>query len=1094
MQTPTQNELVLKEIASGDREQTIRRGLPIKKVFSLQNQGKQVAKVQVRVKGRDEQAQRLHLWCKVEPERIIELAGNDRRNFTLNFEIPVSEKAELYNYEILLIESSQYPTRTTRHFQQLRLPKSEWVEFPEFLLQPTTSADRPHPLKAGESFEVSVRVENRSDLVDRFVLKCPDLPTEWFEIKYSHENLGILGLSELEEGLNLNPNRNGTIKFLLNPPPHSPAGVYAPTLCLTSKSYREVMLLDIFYFRIVPDDRLEVELSPSRCQFPTRKSKKKRDRRKFDVEEQGYEDDFFDIFPPEQEARSLYSERDSTTWDRNKTKLQYPSPQPSDSDFDVRIKISNQGNIQRQIVVKAADSENLFKYDPPTQLVTLDPGETKTTGFQLKSPQWWRRSLKGKGKETQFIPELENYRDRPLPDTQKPPFVPDLEDLKHDRGIYRDRKSKVETTLILKPYPWWVLWLRNLLIILIILAALTGLSIAAWLMFFNMPLLPEIQSVETVNKEQRKREIYKIENNESVFLELAIAVPQQLDRIVVTQIDGNQQKIQKTYLPSEVFSRSFIQSETPARPVLRIGDRFSRLFGFFNSESQDRSSPEFDKYLIDIEKGHLEIIEQNRQGIYFSVAKTLNIRAEILGLSLSELPQRGFEISPEPEPERDSFAPGKYQFEVEIFPTDYRTLLGVRKRSSQKQVDSRLTDTIEVIPKPKPSLSDLKSSDSAYQQKERLPLVLEWTVNNREQLGKMAILRQAEEGKVEVYNYLSDEIEIKSDRETEGEETSDETNELEQLECEEKALEQLTCSWQQNIADLPAGLYTFAVEVFSRDELEEASDRKEIKNTVFVIPKPLPKIEEFAIVEDEDKKYEEEVNNEILVDFSIENPNQIKELIIRQQSPDGRSQEQAKYSYPQDLQEFCSIPKPDEIDEKMVCKNVPLGKFEVGEYSFKLIVVPTLEDGEKEISETTDFVKVSPKPIEIKSFKINNKAFKNNDIKILSNYANIPQRLEFSWVVEAGKEVIVEFLPVGGVYDKRDSLSYPLTPGTSRETFVLKITDPFGKIVTHVVTVQAYESNSPSRLDATPEEDSQTPKPPSLPARLAPSERPLQSN
>ncbi|MBP0018081.1 MAG: hypothetical protein J7647_11045 [Cyanobacteria bacterium SBLK] len=1067
MQTPIQNELVLKELSSSDREKSVRRGLPIKKVFSLNNQGKQLAKVQVRVKGRDEQAQRLHLWCKVEPD-ILELTSSDRKNFTLNFEIPVSEKAEFYNYEILLIESSQYPHRTTRHFQQLRLPKSEWVEFPEFLLQPATHADNPHPLKAEEFFEVSVRVENRSDLVDCFVLNCPDLPKEWFKIKYSHENLDILGLADFEEGLNLNPNRNGTIKFLLTPPPYAPAGVYAPTLCLTSKSYREVMLLDIFYFRIIADDRLEVELSPSLCKFPTRKAKKKRDRQQFDVEEQDY-DEFLDIFPPEQEARSLYSDQDSLTWNPSKTQLQDRPLQSSESDFDVRVKVSNQGNIKRQIVIKAADSENLFKYDPPSQLVSLDPGEVKTTGFQLKSPQWWRRSLKGKGQETQFIPEFENYRDRPLPDTQKPPFIPDLEELKRDRGMYLNKKLKIETTLILKPRPWWILFFLIVSIILLVLLALAGLSVGAWLLFFNMPSSPRIQNLKTVNEQQKERSIYKLENNESVFLEFAIAVPEQLDRIVVMQIDENQKKIQKTYPFPQLSSSFFTQSEVNQNSTLKINDLFCKILRFLKPRSEKQSSLELDTFLIDLENNKL--VEPNREEVFIE--------------------KNNEEKNNE---EKNILLPGKYQFEVQIFPKEEQTLWGVRKRSSQTQVGSRITDTIEVIPKPKPHLSNLKSSDSTYQQREQLPLVLEWTVNNREQLGKMAILRQAEEGNIEVYNYLFEKGAIKSDRETEGGEKSNEKNKREQLECEENLLQQLTCSWQQDIVNLPAGLYTFAVEVFPQDNLEEVSDRKEIKNTVFVIPKPLPKIEKFLIVEDKDKKYEEEINNEILVDFSIGNPHQIKELKIRQNSPDGRSQERVQYSYPQDLREFCSIPKPDEIDIQLVCQNVPLGEFDVGEYSFELIVIPTLEDTEQEISETTDFVEIAAKPIEIKSFKLNNKAFKNNAVEILPNYANIPQRLEFSWEVDAGKDVLVEFLPVGGIYKKRDSLSYTLPPGTSREIFILQVTDPFGKKATHVITVQAYESNNP----ASPNDSSgDSPSPQNIqkkPAFPQPRERPLQLN
>jgi hypothetical protein len=1081
MQIPIQNELVLKELSSGDREQKVRRGLPIKKVFSLKNQGKQSAKIQVRIKGRDEQTQRLHLWCAIAPE-TLELAGNETKNFTLNFEIPVGEKVELYNYEILLIESSQYPPRMTRHFQQLRLPKSEWVEFPEFLVQPATSAEMPYALQAEELFKISVRVENRSELVDRFFLNCPDLPKDWYQINYPGNNFDSL----LEGGLNLNPNRNGIIELLLTPPQYAPAGIYSPTLCLTSKSYREVVLLDIFYFRIIPDDRLEIELSPSLYKFPTRKPKKKRDRKQLNSEKQVYESEFFDIFPPEKEARSSYVEQDRLIWNRTETTLQNDSSQKAESEFDIRVKVINKGNIKRQIIVKAADSESLFKYDPPSQLVTLDPGEIKTTGFQLKSPQWWRRSLKGKGKEVQFLPEFENYRDRILPDTQKPPILPDIEELKRDRGI-RDKKLKIETFLLLKPYPWWVLWTLILLIITIVLGTLMGLSIAAWLMFFDMPLLPQIKSLETVNEQQKETNIYKLENNESVFLKFAIAVPDELHKIVVTQIDEQQQKIRKTYSASELSGSAFIQSEANQKSSLRIRDRFSRLVSSLNPRSQPKSSPDLDIYLIDIEQNKLSIVEQNRQEIYLSLAQILGVKAERLNLSL--LGELSTDIRVSSEEEIEVLLPGKYQFEIEIFPKEYQTFLGVRKRSNQKQIDSRITDTIDVIPKPKPSLSDLKSSNSTYQQKERLPLVLEWNVNNKEQLGKITILRQAEEGNIEVYNYLVDEIEIDSDRKIETERISDRKTEQEKLRCAEKPDRQLTCSWQQDISSLSAGLFTFAVEVFPQDDLEKASDRKEIKNTVVVIPKPLPKIEEFAIVEGQ---YEEN-KDDILVNFEIENPQQIQAVQIRLNSQDGKSKELKIYQYPQDLQESCSLPKPEETDKNLLCQKVSLGKLPSGEYSFQLSVIPNLEDSQEEITKITDSITVTAKPIKITSFKINGKEVGNKTSYLHANHTTTPGFLNFSWQIEGGEDTTVEFFPVGGKYKRSDSFSYAVPPGTSREIFILQATDPLGNIVTHVVTVQAYESNRP----AIPNDSSDSISPQELqkkPALPRPSERPPQLN
>ena len=966
MQAPLQNELILKEIPpSKNQQKSLRRGLPIKQKFSVKNQGKKLSRIQIRIRGNDNQSQQLHLWCAIEPESL-DLKGNEAKNFTLTFEIPIGEKAESYNYEILLIESSQYPPRVTRHFQKLQLQKSDLAEFPEFIVQPVTSADLPAALKAGESLKVSVSVENRSELVDRFYLSCPDLPKEWYQISYSHSNIPSFQLANLEEGLNLNPNRKGIIEFLLKPPQYTLEGIYSPTLCLTSKTYREAVLLDIFYFRILPDDRLEVELSPSLCTFPAQKQKKKRDRQNRDPESE-----FLETFASEDE--NPVSEKKNNS--KNDVQLQY----------DIVVKLKNIGNIEREIIINPNDSENLFKYDPPSRLLVLEPGIAIETGFKVKSWHGWRRTLWGKGIQSQFLPEFENATEWLLPDTQELPAVPDIEELRQDREAQRNKKLKIDTVLVLKARPWWILFS----IIALILSAIAGILF----ILFYLPAPPRIRVLETVNSQQNKVDRYELIKNDAVWLKIKISSPNELEKIAVVQVQEGTENIRKIYEPTELATRSDFLAILP--------------------EQEGRTPQLPDTYFISLGK----------------------------------------------------LAEGQYKFEVELFPKERQTTLGVRKRSNQKRSDTSTTNTIDVLPRPQPILSALRSSKSLYQKKVGLPLILEWDVENQAQLGKVTILRKAEDGTVEDYSYSREEIQFRSALVVTSEEEVQigDSEELEQediLECADQSATQLSCAWKRDISTVPSGNFTFVVEVFSRDNPEQPSDTKQTRNTIFVARKPLPKIEKFSVV---DTEYIESAND-ILVDFEVSHPQQIQELIFRLNSSSGQSEVFKQYPYPQGLASFCSIPKPTELEKKLRCQRVPLGKLPTGDYSFEMIVIST-EETEETISKVTDSVRVESKPIKVRSFKINGKETQHNSLFLYANHAKTPGFLEFSWDVEAGEGVTVQLLPIGGPYPLRGSLSYAVPPGTSREIFTLQATDPLGKITSHLVTVQAYESNSPPLQD-----------------------------
>jgi hypothetical protein len=304
----------------------------------------------------DQKSEPLINWYRFDPEPPLRVQRNGCK-LTLNFEIPSQATPAIYNYAIVF-EAAQYPRKEVRRSHRLEVsPSDQDLELdvdPGFTLVPATTSAKPYLLQAGEQLALKVRVENRSKRTDRFYLTCPELKKDWFTIVYPESGIERLGLTQEADGLPLNPKATDEITLLIHPPANTLAGTYFPTLQLTSKNKENLILLDVIYFKVLPDETLKVQLTPLRQTLP---------------EQSG----------------------------------------------EFEIELVNTGNIRRKLTIQAQDAERMFSYWPRPATVALNPGEAEAIVLKARPKKWWRRPLRGKGLELEFDLELENLQTTPEP-------------------------------------------------------------------------------------------------------------------------------------------------------------------------------------------------------------------------------------------------------------------------------------------------------------------------------------------------------------------------------------------------------------------------------------------------------------------------------------------------------------------------------------------------------------------------------------------------------------------------------------------------------------------------------------------------------
>ncbi|MEL7039716.1 MAG: hypothetical protein AAFO04_29540 [Cyanobacteria bacterium J06592_8] len=433
-------------------------------------------------------------------------------------------------------------------------------------------------------------------------------------------------------------------------------------------------------------------------------------------------------------------------------------------------------------------------------------------------------------------------------------------------------------------------------------------------------------------------------------------------------------------------------------------------------------------------------------------------------------------------------SPDKYTLEIETFPKSINERF--RKRSSNDASDSSRMDTIEIIPKPLPELSqvnDITSPKSTYSKAQEEEIILQFDLKHQSQLAQLDIITQGSDQVIRTASYVkgleNTQLQPKNIRNTWG-----------NLVCEaaEKP-EDLSCEWRLNTRLIEPGNYTLKVAVYSSSNPKESSDSQPLQNTIVVQPEPLPELEQFTVAK---AVYEEAQKEPIKLNWVIQNPNSVKELIITAQSQTGSSQEIQRYQYPNQVSQFCSIPAT--VDLPLVCRDVPTKTLPPGEYTLQLNVIPEKAQEMAKITRTSPPVKVIPTPIEIE-FIVNDQSITQaveNYPPIAMSSEGTPIFLQLAWKVKGGEGIQVELQPLAGVIQPEGSMTYTISQAPLTETITLLVTNSLGEQETRSIVIQTYESNSssPSPFSIPKTGELETPESgiiqplPSQPGRSFPSE------
>lgn len=353
MQVVNSNPISVEELP-GTKNQT-RRGSTLTRPILIRNRSNQNTEIQIWIEATDNKSESLLRWYNFNEKSPLKLNANEVKELKLKFQIPASAIPDLYNYEIRVEAGGQYSGKILRRPQQLRVLPSDKDTIlrsnePRFSIQPISSSTNPLILETGKQIEIKASIENLSRRVDRFYL-CPELTpeftSEWYTVKYPESDLDTPGLVKETDGLELNPGRSGEITLTLHPPQHTPAGNYCPTIRLISSNNEELVLLDIIYLNILPDERLDVRMHPQERRIPQEPGK-------------------------------------------------------------FEIDLINLGNITRKLKITAKDEEDVFSYSLKPSLVKISPGQVKTVELKANPKKWWVRRWRGKPLSVPFYIQLEN--------------------------------------------------------------------------------------------------------------------------------------------------------------------------------------------------------------------------------------------------------------------------------------------------------------------------------------------------------------------------------------------------------------------------------------------------------------------------------------------------------------------------------------------------------------------------------------------------------------------------------------------------------------------------------------------------------------
>ena len=445
----------------------------------------------------------------------------------------------------------------------------------------------------------------------------------------------------------------------------------------------------------------------------------------------------------------------------------------------------------------------------------------------------------------------------------------------------------------------------------------------------------------------------------------------------------------------------------------------------------------------------LRIIQQGSDG---AVAKTiLDLRQCRTQISTPEI------ANPAIKPEAIAcqnirIAPpkaGTYNYKIEV----------VSKQDPNQPSDLKETDTITVKPIPSPQIIDQVSTNKAvYEYNE--PIFLNWRLSDPAQIEEMRIIQQGSDGSVAKTTLSPRQCQTQIS----APEVSQESNFIKNNPTTSQKI--IIC---QNIRIAPpkAGNYNYKIEVFSKQYPNQPANYKET-STITIKPLPVPKITQILSTK---PFYEAAKNEEIYLNWEISNANQVRDLKLISLAPDGSVNSELKRyiiinnSLPPQLKNFCTL------TTNLVCRGVPSGAKQAGDYTFKLTVISKQGSEESEITKNTPTVKIKPvppkpaTPVKIIYFKVNGQDVTAKPKFIYEiNKQRKPVDIILSWQVEDGEDIKVELMPFGDVQKPQGSKIYTLSKPPSSVTITLKVTNKAGEQTTQSVAIETAESTRSDQI------------------------------
>jgi hypothetical protein len=348
----------------GTGDGTVAPGTTMELSVTVTNRGDESAIIDIFL---DDLPATLSAWVSSTQERVA-LGPEQSGEVVFHLEVPPAAMSGHYVYTLVVDAPKHYPDsppfRLKQRLQILPVAQAvDQVNDPTFFLMPATRAASPAKLLPGGLLDVQVIVHNRGDRVDRFRLRCLDLPEAWLTVVYP-QGFQQPGLSVLEQYLDLNPGEQDTISLQVAIPPETLAGSYVGTLQIQSENQPNLALLDLLYLSVLPVHQVTLSF------------------------------------------RSLVSR---------------VQQQPG----VFAIQASNEGNTPRslQFNVVPLDGGDVCSFTLEPEILHLEAQQTQTVRLLVQPTHPRQRPWLGGGKMINFIVEAEDLNQHPLPEFPMPGFL-----------------------------------------------------------------------------------------------------------------------------------------------------------------------------------------------------------------------------------------------------------------------------------------------------------------------------------------------------------------------------------------------------------------------------------------------------------------------------------------------------------------------------------------------------------------------------------------------------------------------------------------------------------------------------------------------